>query len=404
MCCLPMRNVVKAAIVVFFSGGSSSIWQWKLVKNGDGGRRIDFNLVKKRLDTFLAPSIKIVRDAKMTHECAVELVNQVVNELSTMGFYQIVHFLENPVPILAIAVEVGNEEIVRILLRHFPDLMYLTIIPQRNILHAAIELRQEKIIGIIKEISPTIPKCLSSQKIESNYHTLHLAGRLAPPCKLFSISGAALQMQRELQWFKEVEKYTQPADRVCRRFGSQTPKEVFRTAHEMLSRDGEKWMKDTANSCMLVSTLIATVLFAAAFTVPGGNHNDKGIPIFLRTNAFRLFAISNALGLFSSLTSLLMFLAILTARYALEDFLESLPKKLIIGLGSLFIAIASMIIAFGATLTIVLRERWYWVSVPITLLASFPMAMFVMLQLPLFVQMVQLTYGASIFRPRLSRV
>ncbi|KAK1549107.1 hypothetical protein Q3G72_011666 [Acer saccharum] len=44
MCCLPMRNVVKAAVVVFFSGGSSSIWQWKLVKNGDGGRRIDFNL------------------------------------------------------------------------------------------------------------------------------------------------------------------------------------------------------------------------------------------------------------------------------------------------------------------------------------------------------------------------
>ena len=81
----------------------------------------------------------------MTHECAVELVNQVVNELSTMGFYQIVHFLENPVPILAIAVEVGNEEIVRILLRHFPDLMYLTIIPQRNILQAAIDLRQEKI-------------------------------------------------------------------------------------------------------------------------------------------------------------------------------------------------------------------------------------------------------------------
>ena len=39
-----MRNVVKAAVVVFFSGGSSSIWQWKLVKNGDGGRRIDFKV------------------------------------------------------------------------------------------------------------------------------------------------------------------------------------------------------------------------------------------------------------------------------------------------------------------------------------------------------------------------
>ena len=43
---------MKAAVVVFFSGGSSSIWQWKLVKNGDGGRRIDFNLVKKKVGYF----------------------------------------------------------------------------------------------------------------------------------------------------------------------------------------------------------------------------------------------------------------------------------------------------------------------------------------------------------------
>ncbi|KAK1576505.1 hypothetical protein Q3G72_014499 [Acer saccharum] len=184
----------------------------------------------------------------------------------------------------------------------------------------------------------------------------------------------------------------------------ETTKDVFRRAHKKLAKEGEKWMKDTANSCMLVSALIATVLFAAAFTVPGGNTNDdKGIPIFLRTNAFTIFAISYALGLFSSLTSLLMFLAIITARYEVEDFLESLPKKLIIGLGSLFVSIAAMIIAFGAALTIALNERWNWVFVPITLLASFPVAIFVMLQLPLFVQMVRSTYGASIFRPWPSR-
>ncbi|KAK1549134.1 hypothetical protein Q3G72_026601 [Acer saccharum] len=197
----------------------------------------------------------------------------------------------------------------------------------------------------------------------------------------------------------EAEEITFTFRREWKNDQNETPKDVFRTAHTKLAEEGEKWMKDTANSCMLVSTLIATVLFAAAFTVPGGNSNDNGIAIFLRTNAFMIFAISDALGLFSSLTSLLMFLAILTARYEIDDFLESLPKKLIIGLGSLFIAIAAMIIAFGATLTIVLSERWLWVFVPITLVASFPVAIFVMLQLPLFIQMVWSTYGASIFRP-----
>ncbi|KAK3220219.1 hypothetical protein Dsin_014189 [Dipteronia sinensis] len=356
--------------------------------------------------TQLAPSIKIVRDAKMTHECAIQLVNHVVNqiELSPRSFSEICHFLQNPISILRLAIHGGIEEIVRILLRHFPDLIFMGVGSQRNILKAAIEYRQEKIVNIIKEISPSNTTTLCAYTGEDNNTTLNLAGKLAPAFKLFSVSGAALQMQRELQWFKEVEKITLPYYRKRLNMNSETPIDVFRIAHRELAKEGEKWMKDTANSCMLVSTLIATVLFAAAFTVPGGNDNDKGIPIFIRTNAFTIFAISDALGLFSSLTSLLMFLAILTARYAIEDFLESLPKKLIIGLGSLFVAIAAMIISFGATLTIVLRERWPWVFVPITLLASFPVALFVMLQLPLFIQMVQSTYGASIFRPWPSRV
>ncbi|GMN27980.1 hypothetical protein TIFTF001_047880 [Ficus carica] len=49
-------------------------------------------------------------------------------------------------------------------------------------------------------------------------------------------------------------------------------------------------MKDTSNSGMIVATLIAT----AGFTVPGGNNSDTGVPIFLRTNAFLVFAISDA--------------------------------------------------------------------------------------------------------------
>ncbi|KAI9160189.1 hypothetical protein LWI28_005919 [Acer negundo] len=345
-----------------------------------------------------APSVNMVRDAKLKHKCAVELVNYVCIQLSNMSFQEIEHFLQQPNSILDRAIKCGIEEIVRTLLLQFPDLLYVRVLPNRNILQAAIEYRQENIVNVIKEISTSTAKGLGSHFIESQGITLHLAGKLAPACKLFSVSGAALQMQRELQWFKEVEEITFTYRREWKNLEGETPKDVFRTAHIKLAEEGEKWMKDTANSCMLVSTLIATVLFAAAFTVPGG-HSDKGIAIFLHTKAFIVFAISDALGLFFSLNSLLMFLAILTARYELDDFLESLPKKLIIGLGSLLIAIATMIIAFVASLSIVLSQRWIWVFVPITLVASFPVAIFVRLQLPLFVQMVRSTYGASIFRP-----
>ncbi|KAK3220214.1 hypothetical protein Dsin_014184 [Dipteronia sinensis] len=353
-----------------------------------------------------SPIIKMVRDTKLKHECAVELVNHVCMQLSRTSYQQITQFLQNPTPILGNAVRGGVEEVVRILLQNFPDLISYNVflVPGRNILQAAVEYRQENIVNTIKDISPTATKNLSWREMESRNTTLHLAGRLAPASKLFSVSGAALQMQRELQWFKEVEKIAYPFLREWKNINDETATYVFRMEHKELAEQGEKWMKDTANSCMLVSALIATVLFAAAFTVPGGNVDDNGIPIFLRTNAFTVFVISDALGLFSSLTSLLMFLAILTARYAVEDFLKSLPKKLIIGLGSLFFAIAAMIIAFGATLTIVLDGRWHWVSMPITLVASFPVAIFVMLQLPLFIQMIRSTYGASIFHPWPSRV
>ncbi|KAG6593427.1 hypothetical protein SDJN03_12903, partial [Cucurbita argyrosperma subsp. sororia] len=99
---------------------------------------------------------------------------------------------------------------------------------------------------------------------------------------------------------------------------------------------------------MLVATLIATVVFAAAFTVPGGNDDKEGIPIFWQNKMFTVFVISDVAALVLSTTSILMFLSILTSRYAEKDFLVSLPTKLLFGLLTLFVSIACMVVAFGA--------------------------------------------------------
>ena len=118
-----------------------------------------------------------------------------------------------------------------------------------------------------------------------------------------------------------------------------TPWDLFTTEHENLRRDGEKWMKDTANNCMLVATLITTVVFTTAFTVPGGNNQDTGIAIFHTTKWFRVFFISDAIALVFSSSSILMFLSILTSRFTEMDFLVSLPSKLVLGLTTLFFPI-----------------------------------------------------------------
>ncbi|KAF6139445.1 hypothetical protein GIB67_026287, partial [Kingdonia uniflora] len=135
-----------------------------------------------------------------------------------------------------------------------------------------------------------------------------------------------LTVPKFLFFVQEVEKHVQPAYRKSKNIYGDTPQMVFTFSHKKLAKEGEKWMRDTSGSCMVVGTLIATVMFAAAFTVPGGNSSDQGIPIFLQDRSFMIFAISDAISLFSSTTSVLMFLSILTSRYAEEDFLYSLPS------------------------------------------------------------------------------
>ncbi|KAJ0007450.1 hypothetical protein Pint_29131 [Pistacia integerrima] len=168
-------------------------------------------------------------------------------------------------------------------------------------------------------------------------------------------------MQRELQW--AVENFVHPSRQEQQNKSNKTPRQVFTESHKNLVREGEKWMKETASSCTIVAALIITVVFTAVFTVPSGDDSAKGTPILMHKPSFMVFVISDAFALFTS-ASLLMFLAILTSRYAEEDFLESLPKKLIIGLVTLFFSIASMMVAFGATLYIFLSPPWKWSIIP----------------------------------------
>ncbi|EEF46284.1 hypothetical protein RCOM_0712090 [Ricinus communis] len=61
--------------------------------------------------------------------------------------------------------------------------------------------------------------------------------------------------------------------------------------HKELVKEGEKWMKDKASSCTVAAALIATVVFAAAITAPGGNKNEDGYPNFSKQKAFVLLLI-----------------------------------------------------------------------------------------------------------------
>lgn len=197
-------------------------------------------------------------------------------------------------------------------------------------------------------------------------------------------------------FYQEMEKFVHLSRRSWSNKDGQTPQMLFTAEHGKLKADGEKWMKDTATASSITAALIATVMFAAVFTIPSGIDSVTGNPVLINQYAVELFTVSVGISLFTTVTSLLMFLSILTARYAEEDFLYILPNRLILGLLSLFVSITFMLVAFSATFYLVLEGDFAWL-VALLALACLPMTSFVLLQFPLLVDVVRSTYGPGIF-------
>ncbi|RVW13400.1 hypothetical protein CK203_107977 [Vitis vinifera] len=233
---------------------------------------------------------------------------------------------------------------------------------------------------------------IRTRGVSNNDNILHLAGKLAPPHRLSLFSGAALQMQCELHWFKEIEKYAPRAFSESENENKDTPKMVFIKEHENLIKEGEKWMKGTAKSYTLAAALIATVVFAAAITIPGGNHDDTGIPNFSKEIAFKVFAVSDALSLFLSIASVLICLSILTARYAEDDFLFALPTRLIFGLVTLFLSVTFMMIAYSSAIYLLFGEKKAGILIALAALACSQVILYGILQFPLLVELIYSTY------------
>ncbi|KAL9451723.1 hypothetical protein AB3S75_013316 [Citrus x aurantiifolia] len=334
----------------------------------------------------LSPSIKGIHEQKLTHMRTVEIVRIICEGVVWTNFQ---NSAQLSVAMLAAAI-LGIPEVVNEFIMAYDSSSNWSNQDGHTIFDHAVLYRREKVFNLIQGVNFTT--FLFSSRDKAGNNILHLAGRLVPSSE---VAGAALQMQRELQWFKAIENLVHPFFREATNDLKQTPREVFTEEHKELVKEGEKWMKETASSCSVVAALIITVVFAAVFTAPGGS-DGRGMPNFLHDQSFMIFSISDMLALFSSITSVLMFLGILTSRYAEEDFLVSLPKKLIIGLITLFFSIASMMVAFGATVHISLSHKWNSVIIPIALVGCVPITLFALLQFPLLLDMYSSTYGRSI--------
>ncbi|XVE94264.1 hypothetical protein REPUB_Repub01dG0266600 [Reevesia pubescens] len=326
----------------------------------------------------------------------LKLVKSLWEKVLLLDHEEMWSLVEHPTVLSLDAARSGNVEFLVQLINLYPDLIWRVNNENQSIFHNATLYRHESIFSLIHEIG-SIKDLIATYEDENGNNMLHLAARLPPQDRLQIVSGAALQMQRELLWFKEVERVVQPSCREKRNNENFTPWELFMETHKGLMQDGEGWMKKTAESLLMVPTLIAAVVFSSIFTAPGGS-KDSGEPNFLRKMSFMVFVISDAMALFSSLASILMFLSILTSRYTEKDFIKRLPLMLMIGLATLFISIGNMMVAFSATVFIIYQHGEVRVPTAIAILVSVPMALYASLNLPLLID-VWLDEGALSIGP-----
>ncbi|XP_052203788.1 uncharacterized protein LOC127809127 [Diospyros lotus] len=343
---------------------------------------------------FVVPCTKTIYEIKLKHAQVLELLSCISCQISALSHSQI----ENSELFQAIfnAVKHGVVEFVEEMLIAYPDIIWVLDEDSRNIFLYAVLQRREKIFNLLHKMGPKRNMIATSLDKDDN-SILHHAAMLSPSSHLDRISGAALKMQRELQWFQEVEKVVQPMYREMQNKKGQTARSLFISEHEKMKEEGEKWMKETSQSCTVVAALVATVMFTAIFTVPGGFDEQTGKPLYLYKDSLMIFIVSDALSMFSSASSVLMFLGILKSRYTEDEFLVSLPRKLIIGVATLFFSIASMMVTFGTTIHIFLSHRISWITIPVLLLCCIPVMILVFPQVPLLYEIFHSTHGPGIF-------
>ncbi|KAD7479070.1 hypothetical protein E3N88_02206 [Mikania micrantha] len=302
--------------------------------------------------------------------------------------------------VVFIAAEMGNTNFLVELIRGYPDLIWKVNDNNQSIFHVAVKHRHADIYSLLYEMG-TMKHLITPLRDDDENNMLHLVGTCAKQNQLADVSGVALQMQRELSWFQEVKKMVPPAYRLQKNKDGLTPRELFTKEHKELVTQGEKWMKETASQCIVVGALIATIVFAATFTVPGGYNQNNGIPFFRSKATFVVFVVADAISLILSSASILLFLSILTSRYDERDFLESLSLKLLFGLATLFLSIATMLIAFGVSFLPLYKKGLLWIPILICVLVALPAILYARLQYRLFVNVIRSRFlFSSLFKPR----
>ncbi|XP_059660961.1 ankyrin repeat-containing protein At5g02620-like [Cornus florida] len=332
----------------------------------------------------------------------------------------------NPEIPLLMATKAGCEDIVEEILKLYPQAVEHIDDKGRTILHIAIMYRQLEIFEKVEKMAILFKKLIQKTDYEGN-SILHMVGKKtefkneqrkkttkkvknSDPNKgednkkdhtlKETNQNLVVQLQDDLLLFERVKRHCSELFYNNVNSKGQTAEQVFVLKTEDLHTEAKEWLKRTSENSSLVAVLIATVAFAAAYTVPGGSDDKTGVPILLNNPLFIIFTVTDVLSLTCTFTSLVIFLSILTSTFRLRDFKHSLPQKLMLGFTFLLLSVAMMMLSFAATVALMIRNKERWTKIALYTVAFLPVTIFVLSYMPLYLPSLKtFKYIIEIIKP-----
>ncbi|KAH6799519.1 hypothetical protein C2S51_036003 [Perilla frutescens var. frutescens] len=210
----------------------------------------------------------------------------------------------------------GNVELLTMVTRAYPQLIWDTDSNGHTIFHIAVAYRQGEVFNLIHPVEAMIHSTTISQDQDGN-NILHLCAKLSlrtldrtrlPPASL---------MQSELAWFEVTKKVVPGSCQHIRNKDGLTPRELF--------------SKDRSTSDC-------------------GYDSQTGKAILSESESFQRFCAGELLALAYSAVSMLLFGSIMTSRFAEYDFRRyNLPFRMQLGLTSLFGSLMFAVTSFMST-------------------------------------------------------
>ncbi|KAG7963035.1 hypothetical protein I3843_09G097700 [Carya illinoinensis] len=287
---------------------------------------------------------------------------------------------------LFLATKAGCIDIAEDILNCYPQAVEHIDEKGRNILHIAIKYRQLKIFELVARWEVPMKRLVRKVDDEGN-SILHTVGLKMADYIPEKLRGPALELKEELLWFERVKSVTPPHFVDHRNNMTQTADALFHQANNELRTAATEWLKRTAEGCTVVAVLNATVAFAAAYTVPGGPNSQTGAPLLVNKSFFVVFTVTDVLSLSFALTSVVIYLSIVSSPFRLPDFKESLPTKLMLGFTFLFLSVFMMMFAFAATVLLMMENRENWTKVILYALSFLPVGIFALSYFPLYLSL-----------------